>query len=113
MLRGAAGAWLGLVVLQGLTSKGGAGAVGGLLGTVTDLIDRALSPTVPAIPDHSIPLGVLPSDQGTAGSGDSSPKLNPNGGLVPGDPNGAPGGGPKTPLTPTAYVPGIPGTTTA
>jgi hypothetical protein len=117
MLRGAAAAWMGLVVLQAVTTKRGADTVGGLLGTVDGLVKRALDPSVPAIPDHSKPL---------APTGNA-----PGGGTKVVTPDGKPSGGVLTPdgryLPPTdatlpqpnapkaqneSYVPGIPGTTT-
>lgn len=93
--RGAAAAWLGLIALQTFTTKRGAGAVGGLIGTVDNLVKRALDPTVAAIPDHSTPTGVVKPGTGPT-PGDSSPHLDSNGKLIPGDPNGAPGGFPTT-----------------
>lgn len=69
MLRGAAAAWLGLIALQALTTKNGAGAVGGLLGSVNGLAQRALDPSVPAIPDHS---------RGGSGTTDKSGNFHPS-----------------------------------
>lgn len=51
-LRGAMTAWLGLIVLQTVTTTG-AGRVSGLIGSVDDLVKRAFDPSVPAIPDRS------------------------------------------------------------
>lgn len=62
MFRGAAAAWLGLIALQAVTTRGGAGAVGGLMTTVDGLVKRALDPSVAAIPDHSAPKGTDDSD---------------------------------------------------
>jgi hypothetical protein len=53
MLRGAAGAWLGLIALQAVVSRGGTGVVGGLLSDVDGLVQRVLDPSVPAIPDRA------------------------------------------------------------
>jgi hypothetical protein len=50
-VRGAMGAWLGLVALQALTSEGGSGKAAGLIDFLSSVVDRALDPTVPAIPD--------------------------------------------------------------
>lgn len=136
MLRGAAAAWLGLVALQALTTKGGAGAATGLLGAVDGLVKRVLDPSVPAIPDHSTGAGTTDADGnyhptipgflggGTTtapGSGTSGQKSNPQ--YVPKDlpPTGQhnpqydnpnpnqPGG------IPEAYIPwpSVPGTTYA
>jgi hypothetical protein len=52
-LRGAMSAWLGLIVLQTVTTKGGSGKVAGAFDAVNGLVERALSPAVAAIPDHS------------------------------------------------------------
>lgn len=43
--------WLALVALQALTSKSASGRVAQALGDVDRLLERALDPTVPAIPD--------------------------------------------------------------
>jgi hypothetical protein len=51
-LRGMVTAWLGLVVLQTVSTKGGSGRVAGLFGDVDRLIQRAFDPKVPAIPDR-------------------------------------------------------------
>lgn len=44
-------------------------------------------------PGVAVPEPILPSDKGP-NPGDSSPRLNDKGDLIPGDPNGAPGGFP-------------------
>lgn len=50
-------------------------------------------PTKAVAPDTISPLNgsnpVLPSDKGTAGSGDTSGRINDKGQYIPGDPNGA------------------------
>jgi hypothetical protein len=69
-LQGAATAWLTLIVLQGLVSRGGSGRVAGLINEVNRLVVRVLDPTVPAIPDHSV------SSAG-AGAGASTPVTEP------------------------------------
>jgi hypothetical protein len=51
-LRGAAAAWLGLIALQAVTSKGGAHATSGVLGVAESIVKRALAPNVAAIPDR-------------------------------------------------------------
>lgn len=51
MLRGVMTAWLGLIALQAVVSKGGSGRISELMGDVDRLLQRALDPTVPAIPD--------------------------------------------------------------
>lgn len=50
--RGAASAWLGLIALQAVTSKGGSSATSGVLGWAESVVKRALSPDVAAIPDR-------------------------------------------------------------
>lgn len=52
-LRGAAGAWLGLIALQTLTTGQSSSKVGGAFDWVASVFSRALDPKVPAIPDHS------------------------------------------------------------
>jgi hypothetical protein len=49
-LRGAVVAWLGLIALQTVVSN--SGQASGALATINNLIQRALSPNVPAIPDR-------------------------------------------------------------
>jgi hypothetical protein len=51
-LRGMVTAWLGLVVLQTVSTKGGSGRLASMFGDVDHLIQRAFSPTVAAIPDR-------------------------------------------------------------
>jgi hypothetical protein len=50
-LRGAVTAWLSLIVLQTVVTTG-SGRVADALSGITDLINRALDPGVPAIPDR-------------------------------------------------------------
>ena len=49
-VRGLMTAWLGLIALHTLADKG-SGRVGEFLGDVDRLLQRALDPTIPAIPD--------------------------------------------------------------
>lgn len=49
-LRGAITAWLGLIALQTVVSN--SGQASGALATVNNMLQRALSPNVPAIPDR-------------------------------------------------------------
>ena len=51
-LRGAVTAWLALIALQAVSSRGGSGRVASFFGDVDGLVQRALSPDVPAIPDR-------------------------------------------------------------
>jgi hypothetical protein len=51
-LRGAVTAWLGLIVLQAVVSTGGSGRVAGAFTGIAGLVNRALDPNVPAIPDR-------------------------------------------------------------
>jgi hypothetical protein len=53
--RGALTAWLGLITLQVVTTKGGSSKVAGLFGVVDSVVQRALDPNVAAIPDHGKP----------------------------------------------------------
>lgn len=71
-VRGAMAAWLGLVALQTLTSGDSSGKVGGAFDWVASVFQRALDPSIPAIPDHSNKSG--------ANSTTPSPAL---GGLTP------------------------------
>ena len=50
-VRAAATACLGLIALQAASSRGGAGRLSALLGDVNRVVQRALDPSVPAIPD--------------------------------------------------------------
>lgn len=50
-LRGAVSAWLALIVLQTVSTKGGSGQLASLFSDVDQLVRRALDPNVPAIPD--------------------------------------------------------------
>jgi hypothetical protein len=45
-------AGLALIALQAVVSRGGAGRVAQAFATVQAFVDRALDPTVPAIPDR-------------------------------------------------------------
>lgn len=51
-LRGAVSAWLTLIVLQAVSTKGGSGRVAGLFTDLDNLVKRALDPGVPAIRDR-------------------------------------------------------------
>lgn len=51
-VRGAATAWLALIALQAVSTRGGSGRIAALLTDVNGLIERALDPNVPAIPDR-------------------------------------------------------------
>ena len=44
--------WLGLTLLQALSTKGGAGRVGELFADANSILTRVLDPNVPAIPDR-------------------------------------------------------------
>lgn len=68
-VRGFAAGALGLIALQGLTSDKSAGKVSGLVGTITGLVDRALDPNVPAIPDHSTKSSASSSGGGSMAGG--------------------------------------------
>jgi hypothetical protein len=51
-VRGALGAWLGLITLQVVSSRGGSGKVAGAFDAVNSIVKRSLSPDVAAIPDY-------------------------------------------------------------
>jgi hypothetical protein len=51
-VRGAVTAWLGLIVLQVVTTKHGSGQIAGLFGVADSVVKRAMSPDVAAIPDY-------------------------------------------------------------
>lgn len=51
-IRGAVTAWLALIALQTVTSKGGSGKVAGAFSALDSIVKRALSPNVAAIPDR-------------------------------------------------------------
>lgn len=66
-LRGMVSAWLGLIALQAVAA-GGSGKVAGFFGEVDRLVNRALDPSVPAIPDRRDGR-TLPSVAGAAAVG--------------------------------------------
>lgn len=73
-VRGAVSAWLGLIVLQTVTSKGGSGKVAGAFDAVNSLVKRALDPGVAAIPDYAHGGG-SPSSPTSGSSSSTAPKL--------------------------------------
>lgn len=126
---------MGLIVLQAVTTKNGAGAVGGLLGVVDGLVKRALDPTVPAIPDHSRSAAGTTDKDGnfhpsipgylgggttpSPGSTDNGGKNNPDFQVIdpppPGQHNPAYDGNGKPGGIPMSYIPwpSVPGATRA
>lgn len=71
-LRGAVTAWLALITLQAASSKANTGRLGSLFADLDTLVQRALDPSVPAIPDRR-----------TTGSADAgSPYYVPDPGAV-------------------------------
>jgi hypothetical protein len=50
--RGAAAAWLGLIALQAVATRGGSGRIASLLGDLDGLVQHVLDPNVPAIKDR-------------------------------------------------------------
>lgn len=78
-VRGALSAWMTLIVLQVVGSKG-SGKIASLFSDLDNLVQRALSPDVPAIPDRRKPDGFYDSD------GNYHPNLPGylGGGTVPG-----------------------------
>jgi hypothetical protein len=61
-LRGAVTAWLGLIALQAVVSN--SGQASGALAAINGVIQRALSPNVPAIPDRRTGAGNAASSGG-------------------------------------------------
>lgn len=51
-LRGAVTAWMALIVLRTVGTAGGSGRLASFFGDVDRLVQHALSPDVPAIPDR-------------------------------------------------------------
>lgn len=51
-IRGAFSAWLGLIALQAVSTKGGSGRISEAFGDVASIVERVLDPDVPAIPDR-------------------------------------------------------------
>ena len=45
-------AWLGLIALQAVVSRGGSGRISSLFADANNVLNRALDPNVPAIPDR-------------------------------------------------------------
>lgn len=71
-VRGAVSAWLALTALQAVVSTGGSGRISALLADVNGLVERALDPTVPAIPDRRTQAtSSTPTDR-TYGSADAA-----------------------------------------
>lgn len=66
-IRGVLSGYLALVALQVLVSPGGSSKTKGLLGALSSIIDRALSPRVAAIPDYAGAAGGA-SGSSTAGA---------------------------------------------
>ena len=65
--RGAVTAWMALIVLQAVGTKGGSGRIAGAFADANQLVQRALSPTVPAIPDRrNVQPAATPSSLGKA-----------------------------------------------
>jgi hypothetical protein len=76
-LRGAVAAWLGLIALQAIATQGGSGRVAQAFTDVNRLVERALDPKVPAIPDRGTAAGAARSRAaGNAGPGTAMP-VNP------------------------------------
>ena len=74
--------WLALIALQTLTTQGASGRIGSLFGDVNSLVQRALDPTVPAIPDRRTgaastpaPAAAAPATQVPFAPGTSLPRL--------------------------------------
>jgi hypothetical protein len=79
-LRGALTAWMCLIVLQAAGSAGGSGKLATLFTDVNRLVQRALSPDVPAIPDRRNTRGTaIVTADGTPTGG----YLSPGGGYLP------------------------------
>lgn len=52
-VRGMVSAWLGLIALQAVSTAGGSGRIASAFTDVNALLQRAIDPSVPAIPDRS------------------------------------------------------------
>lgn len=78
--RGAFGACLTLAVLQVVTTREGSGRVGEALSDVNSLIQRAMDPSVPAIPDRGYDAAAAARSEarGNTGPGQLAP-VNPSG----------------------------------
>ena len=53
--------WLALIALQTLSTQGASGRVSSLFADVNSLVQRALDPNVPAIPDRTNPTASAPA----------------------------------------------------
>jgi hypothetical protein len=83
-LRGALSAWLGLIALQAVSTKGGSGRIVELANSVSSFVDRALDPTIPAIPDlRSGETWGTAGPVGTFGTPGTRPTGRPAGPFVP------------------------------
>ena len=58
--------WLTLIALQTLSTPGASGRVASLLNDVNGLVQRALDPTIPAIPDRRTGASAPASTTGAA-----------------------------------------------
>jgi hypothetical protein len=99
-LRGFLAGYLGLVALSALVAERGSKQAAGLLGTLSSIIERALSPGVPAIPDYATG-GTLPDGgtlTGTAAGPNPDAPLGKSSTILPGTrPTAAVGGGTPRP----------------
>lgn len=89
-LRGALTAWMVLIVLRTVGTAEGSGRIAGLFTDVDKLVQRALAPDVPAIPDRRRGAGSYDADgnfhpaiPGYLGGGEAGGKnANPDFGVV-------------------------------
>jgi hypothetical protein len=65
-LRGAFAAWLGLIALHAVSTRGGSGRVTEFFGDVNGLVSRVLDPDIPAIPDRRTGTATAAAPTGTA-----------------------------------------------
>lgn len=66
---------LGLIALQALVTHGASGRVGQFFADVNRLVERALDPTVPAIPDRRQPASADPNEGKTKATKTTIPRL--------------------------------------
>ena len=81
-VRGMAAGFLGLIALQAVGTRGGSGRVAEAFSDVAGLIERVMSPEVPAIPDRRAG-GDTAADRAKAGTGSTAKTSDRFGGRLP------------------------------
>jgi len=69
--------WLALIALQAVVSKAGSGRIGSLFADANNVLNRALDPNVPAIPDHRTTTTTTTSTTTTAPAAAVNPTPTP------------------------------------